>query len=126
MIFVSGDDDGDDDQNLTHLNIMSNQFTSLSSCFGNLTNLIELNAAANRLADVPPSLVHLTRLQKLILRDNVITFVPNLQPLTQLVMLDLSNNRIQVHTECYRCYCLKGFESCSFQSFLIVMLINQS
>lgn len=75
---------------------MSNQFTSLSTCFGGLTNLVELNAAANRLTDVPPSLAQLTRLQKLILRDNFITSVPNLSPLTQLTMLDLSNNKIEV------------------------------
>lgn len=84
-------------QNLTHLNLMSNQFTGLSSCFGSLTNLIELNVAANRLTDVSMVGVgSLVRLRKLILRDNLIVSVPNLQALTQLSVLDLSNNRIHV------------------------------
>ena len=83
---------------LTKLRVVSlekNQISSLSACFGQLTQMEFLAVGQNTyLAALPPQLSSFTSLALLTAGDNSLTSVPDLSLLTALTVIDLSNNQI--------------------------------
>jgi Leucine-rich repeat (LRR) protein len=74
--------------------VASNQLTSLSDCFQDMTKLKILNAASNLLTTLPTNLNQLVSLQTLIVSGNSIKSIQPLSALTRLIIFDLSNNQI--------------------------------
>lgn len=82
--------------NLTKLNMVDNQLTSLPLDIGTWTNMVELNLGTNQLAKIPEDIEHLENLEVLILSNNNLKKLPSsIGRLRKLRVLEIEENRLE-------------------------------
>ena len=83
-------------QALTHLNLASNQLSSLPECIGSLKSLANLDLSDNQIRELPKSFSQLQALVYLDLGSNQLSFLSEcIGSLKSLANLDLSDNQIR-------------------------------
>lgn len=83
--------------NLTKLNMVDNQLTSLPLDIGTWTNMVELNLGTNQLSKIPEDIEHLENLEVLILSNNNLKKLPvTIGRLRKLRVLELEENRLEM------------------------------
>lgn len=83
-------------KNVQKLFLDANQVTSLSGAT-HISNVTQLNLADNHIMDLDPSITELTQLQVLDLSDNALIDITRLAQLKQLAVLILKRNKVDVH-----------------------------
>jgi Leucine-rich repeat (LRR) protein len=82
-------------QDLTEVDLRSNQLTTLPPEVLQLTNLTRLDLSDNQISALPPEIVQLTNLAQLNFSSNQIMTLPlEITQLTNLTQLDVSNNEL--------------------------------
>ena len=110
-------------KNLDILQADDNSIKELPADFGNLANLEELSLSNNHLQTLPPSFEKLNNLKYLHLNNNNLTEFNSCKGLKQLVMIDLSDNKIEYLPEDIDS--LKNLVSLNLQNNPIEHLPNQ-
>jgi len=82
-------------ENLSLLNVDSNEIAYIPNEIGSLTNLQHLSFASNSITSIPTEIMSLGKLKSLYLNDNKISFVSSeIEALTNLEVLHLGNNEL--------------------------------